>query len=309
MDQHAVTPAATYVNWIGRTVQHIREDAALRGALVNHLQKMGSESSGQASGELCSRLIAFVEEERRAGRLSLTADAPTPFGWLLRDWLHKLGVPVAVLALLPFLLLASPLLALQLRSLEKTDPEIMSRPDEDRLRNLAAPEDYDFTNQFSAFGDIKPGAFRRYTVIFLLWLLDYAARHVYRRGYLTRVQTIHFARWVLLDGKKRMLFASNYDGSLDSYMDDFINKVAWGINLVFSAGVGFPRTRWLLGGGARYEQKYNAFLHRHQVPTAVWYMAYPGLSVADLNRNRRIRQGVDQRTMSESEAREWLSLL
>jgi hypothetical protein len=309
MDQHAVTPAATYVNWIGRTVLHIREDAALRGALVDHLQKMGSESSGQAPQELCTRLIAFVEEERRAGRLSLTADAPTPLEWLLRDWLHKLGVPVAVLALLPFLLLASPLLALRLRSLEKTDPEIMSRPDEERLRSLAAPEDYDFTNQFSAFGDIKPGAFRRYSVIFLLWLLDYAARHVYRRGYLTRVQTIHFARWVLLDGKKRMLFASNYDGSLDSYMDDFINKVAWGINLVFSAGVGFPRTSWLLIGGARYEQKYNTFLHRHQLPTAVWYMAYPGLSVADLNRNTRIRQGVDQRTMSESEAREWLSLL
>jgi hypothetical protein len=35
-----------------------------------------------------------------------------------------------------------------------------------------------------------------------------------------------------------MLFASNYDGSLESYMDDFINKVAWGLNLVFSNGVG-----------------------------------------------------------------------
>jgi hypothetical protein len=309
MRQHAVTPAATYVNWIGRTVLQIREDAALRAALVDHLQQMTPEPSGEAPRELCARLIAFVEEERRAGRLSLTADARTPLEWLLRDWLHKLGVPLVVLALLPFLVLLSPLLALWLRSLEKTDPEIVSRPDEERLRRLAASEDYDFTNQFSAFGDVKPGAFRRYSVIFFLWLLDYAARHVYRRGYLTRVQTIHFARWVLLDGKKRMLFASNYDGSLDSYMDDFINKVAWGINLVFSAGVGFPRTSWLLCGGARYEQKYNSFLHRHQLPTAVWYKAYPGLSVADLNRNTRIRQGVDQRTMSESEAREWLSLL
>jgi hypothetical protein len=307
--QHAVTPAATYVNWIGRTVLQIREDAALRTALVDHLQEMPLESRGQAPRELCARLVAFVEEERRAGRLALTRAAPTPFGWLLRDWLHKLGVPVALLALLPFLVLASPLLALRLRSLEKTDPDDLARPDEDQLRSVGALEDYAFTNQFSAFGDIKPGPFRHYAVILLLWLLDYAARHVYRRGYLTRVQTIHFARWVLLDGKTRMFFASNYDGSLDSYMDDFINKVAWGINLVFSNGVGFPRTTWLLCGGARYEQKYNRFLHRHQLPTAVWYMAYPGLSVADLNRNQRIRQGVDERTMSESEAREWLSLL
>jgi len=309
MREHAVTPAATYVNWIGRTVPQIREDAALRAALVDHLQGMELESRGHSSAALGTRLIAFVEEERRAGRLALTPAAPTPVAWLLRDRLHMIGVPVALLAMLPFLLLASPLLALRLRSLEKSDPEIVTRPDHDHLRGLAAPEDHACTNQFSAFGDIKPGAFRHYAVIFLLWLLDYSARHIYRRGYLTRVQTIHFARWVLLDGKKRMFFASNYDGSLDSYMDDFINKVAWGINLVFSNGVGFPRTSWLLCGGAGHEQKYNRFLHRHQLPTALWYKAYPGLSVADLNRNTRIRHGVDQRTMSESEAREWLSLL
>ena len=35
-----------------------------------------------------------------------------------------------------------------------------------------------------------------------------------------------------------MLFMSNYDGSLESYMDDFINKVGWGLNLSFSHGVG-----------------------------------------------------------------------
>ena len=90
-------------------------------------------------------------------------------------------------------------------------------------------------------GDVKPGRFRRWLVVALLRLLDYASRHIFRRGYLTRVQTIHFARWVLLDDDRRLLFASNYDGSLESYMDDFINKVAWGINVVFSNGVGFPR--------------------------------------------------------------------
>jgi hypothetical protein len=309
MQQHAVTPAATYVNWIGRTVSQIREDAALRAALIEHLQGIDLESSGHSPGEICARLMAFVEEVRQAGRLSLTPEAPTPLGWLVRDWSHKIGVPLVLVALFPFLVLASPLLALRLRSLEKSDPDDLGRPDLEYLRSLASIEDHEFTNQFSAFGDIKPGLFRRYTVMFLLWLLDYAARHIYRRGYLTRVQTIHFARWVLLDDNKRMFFASNYDGSLDSYMDDFINKVAWGINLVFSNGVGFPRTSWLLCGGARYEQKYNRFLHRHQLATAVWYKAYPGLTVADLNRNTRIRKGVGQRTMTEREAKEWLSLL
>ena len=76
--------------------------------------------------------------------------------------------------------------------------------------------------------------------------MDYAARHLYTRGRLARVRTIHFARWVFLDGRKRVVFCSNYDGSLESYMDDFINKVGFGLNVVFSNGIGYPRTNWLV---------------------------------------------------------------
>ena len=38
-------------------------------------------------------------------------------------------------------------------------------------------------------------------------------------------------------------------------MDDFINKVGWGLNLMFSNGFGWPRTDWLIKGGARHEQR------------------------------------------------------
>ncbi len=175
--------------------------------------------------------------------------------------------------------------------------------------NWPRSEDHDFTNQFSAMGDVKPGWFRRWLVVALLSLLDYASRHIFRRGYLTRVQTIHFARWVLLDDNRRLLFASNYDGSLESYMDDFINKVAWGINVVFGNGVGFPRVSWLFLGGAEFEGKYKRYLRRHQIPTQVWYKAYPGLSVADLNRNTLIRQGVEQPPEGQAATMAWLSLL
>ena len=92
-------------------------------------------------------------------------------------------------------------------------------------------------------------------------------------------------------------------------MDDFINKVSWGINLVFSNGVGYPSTDWLIKRGARDEQAYKRVLHRHQLPTDVWYKAYPGLTVVDLERNTRIRQGIERRNMTDTEAREWLRLL
>ena len=80
-----------------------------------------------------------------------------------------------------------------------------------------------------------------------------------------------------------MIFASNYDGSLESYMDDFINKVAFGLNVVFSNGIGYPRTNWLLLDGAKDEQKFKDFLRRHQMPTQVWYNACPGLTALDGN--------------------------
>ena len=83
-------------------------------------------------------------------------------------------------------------------------------------------------------------------------------------------------------------------------MDDFINKVAWGINLVFSNGIGYPRTDWLIAGGAKDEQKYKRVLRRHQLPTDVWYKAYPGLTVIDLERNSRIREGIERPSMTDS---------
>jgi hypothetical protein len=177
------------------------------------------------------------------------------------------------------------------------------------VQRLADLEDHEVTNQFSAMGSLKPGRFRRWTLIFILWVVNYTTRHIYTRGYLARVNTIHFAHWIFIDDKQRLLFASNYDGSLDSYMDDFINKVAFGLNVVFSNGVGYPRTRWLIGGGAKDEQKFKYFIRRHQLPTEVWYNACPGLTALDRDRNTRIREGLGRSSMTDAEARDWLRLL
>jgi hypothetical protein len=310
MREHEQPSAANYVNWIGRTVVQIREEKALHAALVGHLHNGAANVPGPEEPlALRDRLISFVQTERDAGRLMLSPEAPTPSDWHLRNAAHAIGVPAALLVLAPFLLLASPLLAFRLRSLEKSDPDLDLHPDPDDVARLSALEDQNVANQFNIFGDLKPGPLRRWIVIFLLWLVDYSARHIYNRGYLTRVQTIHSARWVFVDDKKRLLFASNYDGSVESYMDDFINKVAWGINLVFSNGMGYPPTDWLVKRGARDEQKYKRTLRRHQLPSEVWYNAYPGLSAVDLQRNTRIREGLERRAMTDREAREWLSLL
>lgn len=303
------TPAATnYINWLGRTVGQIREEDALRLALEDHLQQRCTQFSAMSTRETHAALREFMLGEIRAGRLTVTPQPSTPLGWSIKNVLHLVGVPLLLLILAPFLLLYLPIFAIQLRRREKTDPVIAPRVKPSYEQQLARIEDYDVTNQFSAMGSLKPGLFRRWTLVFLLWALNYTTRHIYKRGQLARVGTIHFARWVFINNRRRLLFASNYDGALETYMDDFINKVGWGLNLVFSNGVGYPSSRWLVLDGAKDEQKFKYFLRRHELPTQVWYKAYPGLTAFDLKRNTLIREGIEKPTLPEADLRQWVAL-
>jgi hypothetical protein len=98
---------------------------------------------------------------------------------------------------------------------------------------------------------------------------------------------------------------SNYDGSLESYMDDFINKVAWGLNAVFTHGRSYPPTRWLVFGGARDEQAFKDFLRTHQVPTGVWYSAIKNLTTKNVSNNAAIRAGLSQK-LDPRQLTKWL---
>ena len=300
--------AASYVNWVGRSVQQIRQESALQRTLAAQVPRAAIHSGAEAQ-RVRQELRAFVASRVRAGQLNLTPPAATPLRWQLARLLNLLAVPLLGLAVLPLLLLLLPLLIYQLRSRETQDPEICPRPQADALQALQELEDFDVSNQYTALGPVKPGRFRRWLLTLLLVLINYTCRHIFTRGHLARVQTIHFARWVFLDDKSRVVFTSHYDGSHQGYMDDFINKVGWGLNLVFSNGIGWPRTRWLILGGARHEQRFKYYQRRHQIPTQVWYKAYPGLTLADLQRNQRIREGLERTQMDDAQALAWLSLL
>lgn len=308
MHAHEVPIGANYVNWRGRTVRQVKEESTLQKLLSTHVQRDRLRSGAEVQ-QLRQELIAVVNEEQRAGRLALTPEQPTALGWRIRNFLHVIGVPLVGLLLSPLLLLSSPFILYVLRQREKQDPEIRLRPEPAALQALRDIEDRDATNQFSALGPVKPGRFRRWLITVVVLLIDYASRHVFNRGHLGRVRTIHFARWVFVDDKARVFFASSYDGSHEAYMDDFINKVAWGLNLVFSNGIGWPRTDWLIKRGARFEQRFKYFQRRHQIPSQTWYKAYPGITALDMIRNHRIRAGLEKRSMTDAEALAWLKLL
>ena len=305
---HNLPVAANYVNWVGRTVVQIRQESALQRALSSQVPR-DSIASGGAPQRVRRELIAFVHTEQRAGRLALTAPASTPLIWRIANLLHAIVVPLVVFAALPLLIVLLPLLIYLLRTRELNDPEFCPRPRTEALQEMRLLEDRDVTNQFTALGPVKPGLFRRWLETVILLLTNYACRHIFTRGHLARVQTIHFAHWAFLDNKSRVVFASSYDGGHEAYMDDFINKVAFGLNLTFSSGLGWPHTDWLLMRGARREQRFKYYQRRHQVPSQVWYKAYRGLTLTDLERNQRIREGLERAQMSDAQALAWLRLL
>ncbi len=216
-----------------------------------------------------------------------------PFFILFPLLLVWVGVPVAL-----FLVV--------LRCYEKSEPNVIPPPTLEHDIALARCEDHNITNQYSLMSCVKPSAFRRAMFVVVLWLTNYGSRHIYNRGYLARIQTIHFARWVTIDGNTRAFFYSNYDGSHQAYMDDFINKVGWGLNIVFSHGFGYPRTNWLVMDGAADEQRFKDANRRHQIATQAWYNAYPGLTALDLARNTRVRKGLQRGWMRKAAIRTWL---
>ena len=74
----------------------------------------------------------------------------------------------------------------------------------------------------------------------------------------------------MIDGGKRLLMASNYDGTWENYIDEFAELILSGLNAIWESSYGFPEL------GAQDLAAFKAFLRCHQVPANVFYSAYPG---------------------------------
>jgi hypothetical protein len=301
----SVPVQANYVHRQGRTVEQIRGEAELRDGLQAFLD--AQSCAGMPALEVRKQICAFL---KRHPKLHWALEAPpsVDVAYRARNALHFATLPLGLVAFGPVLIPAALIVYALACMQELSDPVDARRPSPELVRELTQLEDFFAHNGFTAGGYVKPGWVRQAVISAVLPLIGWGTRHLFTHDSLAGVKTIHFARWIPLDGGKRVVFASNYDGSLESYNNDFIDLVAWGLNLVFSNGYGYPKTRGLVFGGATREQEFKDFLRSHQIPTPIWYSAYPELTAVNVERNAKLRAGL-RGNMSERQAQEWLRLL
>lgn len=194
-----------------------------------------------------------------------------------------------------------------LRRLEASDPVDDEPAPIERIAAIVATEDAPgyAQNHIMAVGVLKPGLFRTLVHAFALWAIRMIIVFYYRPGFVINMGTIHYARWWRLPGTRRSIFYSNYDGSWDSYLEDFITRARWGQTAAWSNWQGFPRTRSLIFGGAEDGDRFKRWVRKQQQPAPFWYSRFPDLTTDQIRNNALIHHGI-ARAQNDSEAREWL---
>lgn len=222
------------------------------------------------------------------------------------------GALLAVLALVLTALLWAAILAalaFAFRRAEQEEAPDDRAPDLSHLAAIAAREDAPThaQNHIVAVTPLKSGLMRRLSLAFALWGIRQSLRW-FRTGFVVTMGTIHYARWFRVPGTNTMVFQSNYDGSWESYLEDFITRAHQGQTAAWSNGVGFPPSEWLVNKGAEDGDRFKRWVRRQQVATDHWYSRFPTLTTREIRRNALIADGLAL-ARTDSAAREWLDLI
>ena len=114
---------------------------------------------------------------------------------------------------------------------------------------------------------------------------------IFLLGTIGSIQTVHFARWLLLDGDERPLFLSNHDGSWSNYLGDFSDQ-GWGVTSIWGHTEAFPPAKWVFWGGCRNIDAYAKWSRQHNVDAQVWYSAYPDSTILNMRRDLKLRDSL-----------------
>ena len=296
--------AAFYVGAPGRSLKQITGESSLRDLIWKFIER--NNWDGKSAVYAHEQIQKYVQDHPdykwTNEKIKLSK---------VKWWNYALLAFVALL-LFPLTLFFAVFVVLWLVTLhflhEVNDVPLGLKPsqvDDDLVKSLEENEDYHNQNQFTQIIAMKPGKMRILTIKALMVYARFRCRNEFVKGELMNIPTIHFARWVILDNKQ-VLFFSNFDGSWQQYLGDFIDQSGWGLTAIFSNTEKFPPSRYLFWGGAYDEEHFLAWARYTQVPTQVWYSAYPHLSIKNVNTNTIIRYELGQK-LSEERAKIFLN--
>lgn len=301
---HIVRPNAYHIGNVGRSVARIKQEEEMMDGIEAFLDGFAREGlEGVSPGAVRNSIQQFVESKPEWA-WARQAQKRMTFAERLIPWVKLIGVGLLVLILLPLLLPFLIIYVIALRWREITDRSEIPSPEQGQIQRLARREDHIVQNHMASLCYVKPGRFRRATLRGVLWLANLVARVSYN-GKLSGLDSLHFAHWVLIDNGRRLLFLTNYDGSWENYLDDFIDKAALGLTGIWSNTMDFPRTSFLVFGGARDAARFKAIARRTQAYTNVWFSAYPKLTVQGVDNNSTIREDLF-RSLCETATMNWL---
>lgn len=302
---HVVRPNAYHIGNVGRSLERTHQEEGLRDSLESFLDDVVHQGNIGSPGSIRQRVQAFVRGQPTlawAANLQLRQTA-------LEHFLPRLKIVIAAiigLILLPVLIPVVIVWAVVLRWTEEHEPPPADADVKTHVRKLVEREDrtHIVQNHMASITTVKPSAFRRVTLRAVLWLVNLIARTA-DKGELSGIPSIHFAHWSLIDNGRRLFFVSNFDGSWENYLDDFIDKASPGLTAIWSNTLGFPKTRWLVKDGARDGSRFKANARDKQAYTNVWYSAYTHLTVQTIDNNSSIREDLFT-SLDDAATRDWV---
>jgi len=98
---------------------------------------------------------------------------------------------------------------------------------------------------------------------------------------LRQVNTIHFARWVIINEGKQLLFTTNFDGGWEQYLKDFAEKTPGGVDAIWSNCVGYP--------GVKNLPALIKYVRQYEVNATLFYAAYPDTTVRQVQKALRVQ--------------------
>ena len=194
-----------------------------------------------------------------------------------------------------------------LRRFETREVPSQDRASAERMRAIMTVEDHPgyAQNHIMAVGQLKKGVFRTFLHALALWGIKIVLTYAIRPGFVWNMGTICFARWWRLPNTRTVAFYSNFDGSWENYLEDFITRAHEGQTAAWSNWEGFPETRFMAFGGASDSDKFKQFTRTVQQIAPCWYVRFAELSAEQIRNNGMIWVGAGLAKTS-TEAEEWI---